>query len=640
MDVTGNEMNNGTSGITDAGGKFPRLLNSPLLHILILVTLTVLAYSNTYQVPMLFDDEGSIIRNPVVHDLSGFLANGKGYGYNPFRFIGYLTFALNYQFGGLNVAGYHLVNLAIHIINALLVYTLIRQTFRTPALCRPGLASRRDLTAFAVALLFACHPVQTQAVTYIVQRLTSLATLFFLVSLVLHARWRLAETAGARFTSAAVLPWYLLSLAAAILAMKTKEIAFTLPIVILLYEFCFFGRPDRRLLSLITPLLLTTAIIPFTMINLHKPVGDLLSDMNTDTVAGSLLSRGEYLCTQFSVIVTYIRLLLLPFSQNLDYDFPVSHSLLEPRAFLSLLVLIAVFAAAVFLWRKGAGKTPPDAGGSGSEEPPSELRLAAFGIFWFFMTLAVESSLIPIADVIFEHRVYLPSVGFFIAVTALLAVGSRMLAKRFKAVARFVMPVTMIVVLLLAGATYARNHIWRDWITLWQDTVQKSPNKARPHNILGIGYLNQRFFDDAVPEFYTAIKLNPNYMQAYFNLGLAYKVMERADEAAAMFQRALSLTGGTDKEMIAHVSNELAVAYVMQGKLDRAAESFSSAVRYQPDNPDYRKNHGHSLLQLGHPDAAAAEFRAALKLRPADSEAREILQGIERSVSGVPGNNR
>ena len=114
-------------------------------------------------------------------------------------------------------------------------------------------------------------------------------------------------------------------------------------------------------------------------------------------------------------------------------------------------------------------------------------------------------------------------------------------------------------------------------------------------------------------------------MQAYFNLGLAYKTMERADEAVAMYQRALSLTG-PDNEMIAHISNELAVAYVLQGRVDRAAETFSSAVRYQPDNPDYRKNFGHALLQMGHKDAAATEFRFALKLRPGDSEIREILR--------------
>jgi protein O-mannosyl-transferase len=611
----------------------------------ILVALTILAYSNTFQVPMLFDDEGSIIRNPVVHDLYGFLSNGKGYDYNPFRFVGYLTFALNYQLGGLNVAGYHLVNLAIHVANALLVYSLIRQIFRTPALCRSALASRSNQFAFTVALLFACHPIQTQAVTYIVQRLTSLATLFFLASLALHARWRLAATAGARFLSAAVLPCYLLSLATAILAMKTKEIAFTLPMVILLYEFCFFGRPGRRLLSTITPLLLTTAIIPFTMLNLHKPVGELLSDMNTDTVAGSLLSRGEYLCTQFSVIVTYIRLLVLPINQNLDYDFPISHSLLEPKAFLSLLLLLVIIAGALTMWRKGAGNDDSkaeftNAAESGRGEPLYELRLAAFGIFWFFITLAVESSLIPIADVIFEHRVYLPSVGFFAALAALVAVGSRMLATRFRLAAGFVMPVTTVIVLLLAGATHARNHVWRDWITIWQDTVKKSPNKARPHNILGIGYLNQRFFDDAFPEFDLAVKLNPDYMQAYFNLGLAFKVLERADDAAAMFQRALSLAGVKDNEMIAHISNELAVAYVLQGKLDRAVETFSSAVRNQPDNPEYRKNHGHALLQMGRPGAAAEEFRSALRLRPGDTEAREILLGIEHSGAGAPVNSR
>lgn len=613
----------------EADGKFSRLLNSPLAHGAILAVLAFLAYSNTFQAPLLFDDEGSIIVNSVVHDLSNFLSNGKGYSYNPFRFIGYLTFALNYHFGGLNVVGYHVVNVAIHIANALLTYSLVRQTFQTPALRESELAPQSRLVAFTVALIFACHPIQTQAVTYIVQRLTSLATLFFLATLVLHVHWRLASKSGARFNSRKVLPYYLLSLGTAVLAMKTKEIAFTLPLIVILYEFSFFGKPDRRLSIMMTPLLLTIAIIPLTMINMQKPIGDLLSDVGKATIVASHLSRWEYLCTQFSVIVTYIRLLVLPVSQNLDYDYPVNHSLLEPQALLSLMVLLALSAAAFLLWRNSAtDKVTSVIEGADGPPPPAsnlELRLAAFGIFWFFITLAVESSLIPIADVIFEHRVYLPSVGFFIALTTLVAVGAKKLSARSPGIYRVMVPVTVVTVLLLAGATYARNDVWRDWITIWQDTVRKSPNKARPHNILAIGYLNQKFYDDALPEFLTAITLDPNYMQAYFNLGLAYKTMERADEAVAMYQRALSLTG-PDNEMIAHISNELAVAYVLQGRVDRAAETFSSAVRYQPDNPDYRKNFGHALLQMGHKDAAATEFRFALKLRPGDSEIREILR--------------
>ena len=613
----------------EVDGKFSQLLNSPLAHGIILAALVFLAYSNTFQAPLLFDDEGSIIVNSVVHDLSNFLTNGKGYNYNPFRFIGYLTFALNYHFGGLNVVGYHVVNVAIHSANTLLTYSLVRQTFLTPALRESGLAPRSCLMAFTVALLFACHPLQTQAVTYIVQRLTSLATLFCLASLVLHVHWRLASNSGARFSSRKVLPYYLLSLGTAVLAMKTKEIAFTLPLVVILYEFSFFGKPDRRLTIMLTPLLLTIAIIPLTMINMQKPIGDLLSDVGKATIVSSHLSRWEYLCTQFSVIVTYIRLLVLPVSQNLDYDYPVNHSLLEPKAFLSLMVLLALSAAAFLSWCNSAtDKTSSVNEGADGPSPPAsnlELRLAAFGIFWFFITLAVESSLIPIADVIFEHRVYLPSVGFFIAMTTLLAMGARKLSSRSPGIYRVITPVTVVTVLLLAGATYARNDVWRDWITIWQDTVRKSPNKARPHNILAIGYLNQKFYDDALPEFLTAIALDPNYMQAYFNLGLAYKTMERADEAAAMYQRALSLTG-QDNEMIAHISNELAVAYVLQGKVDLATETFSSAVRHQPDNPDYRKNLGHALLQMGHKDAAATEFRSALKLRPGDSEIREILR--------------
>ena len=124
-------------------------------------------------------------------------------------------------------------------------------------------------------------------------------------------------------------------------------------------------------------------------------------------------------------------------------------------------------------------------------------------------------------------------------------------------------------------------------------------------------------------------------MQAYFNLGLAFKVMERADDSIDMYQRALSLTKGSDSEMVAHISNELAVAYVIQGNLPRAAETFASAVRYQPGNVEYRKNLGHALRQMGRTEAAAAEFRNVLRIRPDDPDARALLQELAGSQPGA-----
>ena len=538
------------NAITDMNTKPAGLLYRPLVQMLVIALVAFVAYSNSFRVPFVFDDKPSITENVVIQGLENFFTNWSGYDFLPNRFIGYLTFAFNHEIGGLNVSGYHVVNLAIHIVNALLVYALVRLTMKTPFFgSRPQVPSPESLVPVLAALLFVSHPIQTQAVTYIVQRLTSLATLFYLASLVLHVRWRLAQTAGVPFVSRSVLPWYLLSLVSAVLAMKTKEIAFTLPVVILLYEFSFFGRPGRRLLPMLLPLLLTIFIIPLTMVNVQKPVGEILSDVHSKSIAGTDLSRGEYLSTQFSVIVTYLRLLVLPINQNLDYDYPVSHSLLEPRAFLSLLLLLVLMGYAAWLWRTSSSSQSP-------VPSPGLYRLAAFGIIWFFITLSVESSIIPIQDVIFEHRLYLPSIGFVAAFVVLVMTAGELCAARLPAIKKLTIPVLAMSVLMLTGATYARNNVWKDELTLWEDTKSKSPMKARPHNNLGYAYGKQKRIPEAIAEFETAVQLAPEYLDALYNLAQLYFLSGRYQETEELTRTLKRLNPETFKTLDALRDNK------------------------------------------------------------------------------------
>lgn len=518
----------------EAFSKPARLACSPIVHMLLIAIVALIAYSNSFDVPFVFDDEPSITKNDVVQNLANFFANRSGYDYLPNRYMGNLSFALNYHFGGANVFGYHLVNLAIHIANALLVYALVRLTLRTPFFVNgPGSGDRGPedtslrpyaLLPFFAAILFVCHPIQTQAVTYIVQRLTSLVTLFYLGALVLHVRWRLAREAGAPFPSRSVIPFWLLSLLSAVLAMKTKEIAFTLPLAVLLYECSFFGLPSRRRIAELVPLLLTIAIIPLSMLTLQKPVGEVLSDVSKATMEGTTLSRWEYLCTQLNVIVTYLRLLVFPVNQNLDYDYPASHSLLEPRTALSLLLLLSITGFALWLWRRSIPRPS-------SLSTHRVLRLPAFGIIWFFLTLSVESSVIPITDVIFEHRLYLPSVGFFIALVTLGTWGYNKWRTRSRGADKAAAALVVLVVLLLTGATYARNTVWGSWETLWLDVKRKSPMKARAYNNLGAYYVKVEKPAEAIREFERAVELNPRYLDSLYNLAMLYVWAGRFSEA-------------------------------------------------------------------------------------------------------------
>ena len=376
-----------------------------LLSIIILGTII---YSNTFDASWHFDDNTAIVENYDIRDLKGTI-NIRNILSGTSRWIGFLTFAPNYHFGKLDVLGYHIVNISIHLISAILVYFLMLLSLKTPCLKDNKISNYAASLSLVSGLIFVAHPIQTQAVTYITQRFTSLATLFYLLSLVFFIKARLQKERGKSFFSPSHLGCYLVSLIAAFLAMRTKEITITLPAIILLYEICFFSPSPRTLskkLLYLTPLLLTFFIIPLlryrvTLFGVSggvfmgiAEVGDVIGDATQETTA---ISRTDYLLTQFNVIVTYIRLLLFPVNQNLDYDYPISRTLFEFPTFFSFLLLISIVIFGVWMFKRS--------------------RLISFGIFWFFITLSVESSIIPIRDVIFEHRVYLPSVGFVIFLT-------------------------------------------------------------------------------------------------------------------------------------------------------------------------------------------------------------------------------
>jgi len=441
-----------------------------IFAVIAIIVLGFLVYSNTFQASWHFDDKPAIVENPLVKRLDNFWPLSTW----SVRYFGYLTFALNYKIGRLNVVGYHIVNISIHILAAIMLYSVVLQTMRSRyARGRPGSMPLPEHLALIAALIFVAHPIQTQAVTYIVQRFASMAGMFYLASMALFIKARRLNQEGVPFFSGRHLAFYIGSLVTIGLGMFTKEIMITIPAMIVLYDCLFIEQRATRLVlswllinlvlkltyphpllvyTLIACLLvyiilflalnaarrgqageagdasppggfkgafledvrrlpymalyiLSVGIIPSVTWGLKKPLGDVVQSVGRIYETLSITPK-DYLLTQFNVLLTYIRLLFLPINQNLDYDYPVAHSLFEPftnnlfhlPTVVSLLVLAAIVAFAVYMLPRS--------------------RLIAFGIFWFFLTASVESSIIPIRDVIFEHRVYLPSAGFalFLAV--------------------------------------------------------------------------------------------------------------------------------------------------------------------------------------------------------------------------------
>jgi len=569
---------------------------------LLIAAATALAYSNTFDASFQFDDFPNIVENPGLHDLRNLWPpTGQ-------RWLGFLSFALNYHFGRLEVFGYHLVNLVIHVCNGLLVFWLSAITLRTPAVrdAEAGPLVRGYLPLVA-GVLFAVHPIETQAVTYIVQRFASLATLFFLLSLTLYARARLSMDAG-HPSKARTACLYCLSVLAAAGAMKTKEISFTLPFVAAGYELLFF-RSGRRLLLLV-PHAATALLIPFGLAAQGNGLADAIGEAGKPLAGTAAISRSVYLLTQSRVVVTYLRLLLLPVDQNVDYDFRLSSSLAEPSVLFALAILLAVAASAV-LFLKRARRMNRAAG-----------ALVFFGIAWFFVTLSVESSVIPIGDVIFEHRVYLPSAGFAVALgTALLLAVQRLRLG-------VALPVQAAVALLITAgplgvATYARNLVWKDGVTLWSDVVAKSPGKARPHMSLGAAYWAKGRVDDAIRESSEAIRLNPALAQVHGSLCGAYFIKGQLDDAIRECRDAIRLDSGT-----AEPHNILGGAYLSKGQIDDAMSEYREAIRRAPWDAQPHFNLGNAHNAKGHLDEAMREHLEAIRLDPRNTDALNSLGAI------------
>lgn len=601
---------------------------APLAVFALLVAVGFIIYSSALHGPFVIDDRLYILENPKIIDLVNFLDTTGS------RYLVHLSFALNHALGGFDTFGYHLVNLFIHIMNAFLVWNMVRLTFETP-LMKPGAApgaapGASGFIALGSALIFISHPVQTQAVSYITQRFTSLAVLFYLLSITFYIRARLSGRGGGYGA------YYWLSLLTAVLSMKAKEISFTLPLVIILYELVFFGpcqpgQPDqgdakcsfqkgslRRLLYFL-PFLLTLLIIPLELfgpgLGPEKPTGDVIEMIRQAQIEDTLLvSPLTYLLTELRVIITYFRLLVLPAGQHMLYDYPSYDNLFNAEVFLSLLFIISVIGFALYLFFcSRRGRAGP-------------ALLASFGIFWFFITLSVESSVIPIQHVIFEHRLYLPSAGLVVSFACLLYTAFNALGARYANTllsARMHYFVLIALVAGLATATYNRNHVWADDLSFYRDEATKSPNLDRVHLNLGSAYADRGMFEEAIEQIGRVLELKPGSVLAYDNLANIYVEQERFIEAEELYLRAQRMRPDFTAAYI-----NLGTLYSTQGRSREATRQYEKAVAISPGDIDSRRALVDLYLEAGRYEDAAREYQELAGLLPEDAYVRFRLGGL------------
>jgi protein O-mannosyl-transferase len=579
-----------------AGVKKKSLLN--IAAVTGITILGVLIYSNSFDCSFHYDDLNNFVNNPRLHHLSD-VRNWWTFQSN--RVVGMFTLVMNYHFSQDKVWSYHLVNLVIHLVNALLVWWLTMMVYATPAMKGLEVSRNKRIIAFFTALMFISHPLQTQAVTYIIQRLASLVALFYILSLVLYVKGRLLNKGDWRK--------FLLfggSFLSALLAIRTKENAFTLPFVILLFEIMFLQKnlskirfKDYRVIILMIAVLCIIVTIPFIV---SMSVFNTLPPSEGHTYT---LTPWTYLFTQFRVIVTYIRLLIVPVNQAVDYDFRISESFFEGMTILCFLLLAALVTAAIFFYKKH--------------------RVIAFGIFWFFLTLLIESSIIPISDVIFEHRVYLPSVGFFLIVTYL---GFLLLKGRNRWLAISLLTLFVVVNSFL---TYERNKVWKTDLSLWKDNVRKFPDCARPLNNLGKAQCDAGDLEGGLENYNKAILMAPQYSLAYFNRGVSRNFLQDYQGAISDYNKALELDPGN---LTIYVNRGTVKTSIQDNK--GALEDFRHAIALDPGNIDIYFNCAIAAQNLGDLTGAMKYLDEAIAKKPGFAMAY-MKMGIIKNLANDPG---
>lgn len=563
-------------------------LQRSALHLLAIGIIGAAIYANTLQGAFQFDDHLNIVDNPLIRDLGNFWPPGWA------RWFGMFTFALNYRFGGLDPAGYHAVNIAIHILNGWLVYALVRTTRNTPFFREHHAAAPTGGTtlAFACALIFVCHPIQTQAVSYIVQRYTSLAAFFVLLALTCYVlgRLRLTGSDAGRTARGGAAALFTAALAAGLLGMKTKENAAILPAVIILYDLLFLSprlTPGRVLRWLVPAGLGLAAALRFGLLSMET------------LRASSDIGRHDYFVTQLRVIVTYLRLLAVPAGQTIDHYYPVYRTFLDPPVMLSALFLAVLFGSGIALCLARRSRQP-------------YARLAGFGILWFFVTLSVESSIIPISDVMMEHRLYLPSIGALLAAAPLAAAA---LAAR----PRLQRPAVLLGALLVIGlccATIVRNRVWRDAASLWGDAAAKHPGNPRAHNMLGIHYQSRQRLPEAIAAFERALATDPGYAEARSNLGNAYVQTGRIDAGQRELLQALRANRFDPIDTgILHLN--IGKSYLARGMADEALTHLRSALMGIPDEPALHYSLGQAYALKGDRENSERHLSRARQLQQA-----------------------
>lgn len=595
----------------------------------LIVLATVIVYLNSFNGVFVLDDNRQILENPRIKQLtpvSRWLA-----GRRP---VVNFTLAMNYHFGGTNPWGYHFFNLIVHVLAGLTLSGIIRRTLLLERFGGKFVKSASWL-AVTAALLWSVHPLQTQSVTYVVQRGESIMGLFYLLTLYCVIRGTTTtETSGA---------WSFLAVVCCGLGMGTKAVMVTAPFIVLVYDRIFvsqsFASVLRKRWWLYAGLAGTWMVLPAVGLG-----GVFTTEPGKQTTVGFAykgITWWEYLLTQSEVILHYLRLSFWPVGQCLDYVWRPVRSL-EEAALPGLGILALLGCTIMMLFMRP--------------------RLGFLGLC-FFVILSPTSSFIPIKDLAFEHRMYLPLAAVVIGVVlaghwAITYVCAHM--KQSEASRWISAAVVIVMSTSLAYMSFQRNKIYYSLEAMWRDVLMAAPENPRAH--LGYGRaLNQKgkteealfhyrksvefsdgyakahtnlgsvltkleHYDEAKEQLLKAIKLKPNLLEAHVNLASVYIKTSEFDKAIVEFRKALEINPNW-------APGHSRLGFIL-GKLNQreaAMREFNEAIRIDPDLVEAHYGMGLAFLESGKLDQAAQKFQTVLKIEPQNEKARRKLEMLKKA---------
>ena len=553
-----------------------------------LVIIGLIAYCNSFNGPFIFDDVPNIVENsnirqlwPITEAMSAPAHSGLAG-----RPILSLSFALNYAVGGYSVWGYHLVNLIIHILGALTLYGIVRRTLAGERLKKKFGRVSASL-AWITAAIWLVHPIQTESVTYIVQRAESLMGLFYLLAV--YTAVRAMQPKHSRI-------WLILSVVFCSLGMVTKEVTVTAPVIILLYDRTFVAGSFSSALKkrwLLYSSLAATWVVLIVM---------MTSGPQSQTIGFAVpISSFDYAMNQCIAIVHYLKLSFWPSRLCLYYFWPVIK--LWGRILPSLLIILIM--AAVTLWGFVRNRT------------------WSYPAVWFFAILAPTSSFVPIADIIFEHRVYLSLAGLAAIVVTGGYLLSGFIAKHIRS-GRIInfsgVGIVMIVVAALTITTVYRNRDYRSTLSIWESVVKAAPANHKGHYNLGKQLKEQGKVDRAISCYLKALQIKHDYINAHHSLGNILKSQGKLSEAAYHYRQILR----KDPNHI-EANFNLGITFQLQDQVEQAVTYYRRTLELKPNYIKAHNNLGAALLSQGGFDEAIKLFNSALRIDPNDAKTHNNL---------------